>query len=252
VTRPADAPALVTIGNFLFRYRKFVLVPALLVMCAIFPPLLWRQSLHLDARVDGLGIAIALTGQLLRAAVIGYAYIKRGGLSGTVYASGLVSQGFFAHSRNPLYLGNLLILSGLMIVHNNPWVYGIGLPLAIFVYRAIVAAEESYLSTRFGEEYASYCRRVNRWLPDLRGLGRTLAGLRFNRRRLVVKEYGTAYAWLTAAFILLARETILFAAQGPRRLRLQEIGLLWILCTAGWATARYLKKKRLLTQHVPA
>jgi len=252
VTLAADTSALVTIGNFLFRYRKFVLVPALLVLCAIFPPILARHDARLDAWFNRLGLGIAFAGQILRAAVIGYAYIKRGGLSGKVYAAGLVSQGLFAHSRNPLYLGNLLILCGLMIVHNNPWVYLIGLPLAILVYSAIVAAEESYLRARFGEEYGDYCRQVNRWLPNLRGLGRTLAGMRFNWRRLVVKEYGTAYAWLTAALILLAREAVLFSGDGRMRLRLEELGLLLILCTAGWATARTLKKKRLLTQHAPA
>jgi len=35
-------------------------------------------------------------------------------------------EGFFAHSRNPLYLGNLLGILGLLIIHNSPWAYAIG------------------------------------------------------------------------------------------------------------------------------
>lgn len=239
-------------GNFLFRYRKFVLVPMLLMLCALFPPGFPSGSQRLDGWLDLLGLAVALSGQGLRAAVIGYAYIKRGGLSGQVYASSLQMQGFFAHSRNPLYLGNLLILTGLLIVYHSPWVYLIGLPFAIFVYSAIVAAEEAYLRSRFGEEFEAYCRRVNRWLPDLRGLGRTLGGMRFNWRRLLVKEYGTAYAWMAGALLLLAREATLYSSYGQQRLYLQELGALLGVLTAGWATVRYLKKKRLLTQNAPA
>ena len=43
---------------------------------------------------------------------IGYEYIVRGGRQGKVYAEDLVQGGVFAHSRNPLYLGNLLIIVG--------------------------------------------------------------------------------------------------------------------------------------------
>jgi hypothetical protein len=93
---------------------------------------------------------------------------------------------------------------------------------------------------------------VNRWLPDLRGLGRTLGGMRFNWRRLLVKEYGTAYAWMAGALLLLAREATLYSSYGQQRLYLQELGALLGVLTAGWATVRYLKKKRLLTQNAPA
>jgi hypothetical protein len=66
------------------------------------------------------------------------AYIKRGGKAGKVYAPRLVTQGLFGHSRNPLYVGNLLVLLGVFLVHNNSVVYHIGVPFFLFAYTSIV------------------------------------------------------------------------------------------------------------------
>src|SRR5581483_667841 len=139
-----------------------------------FRPVLWRGSMAADAWLDGLGLVVALTGQGLRAAVIGYAYIKRGGVNKRIHADQLVTEGLFAHARNPLYVGNLLILAGLFIIHNHPAVYMLGGLYFVSAYIAIVAAEERFLSDKFGGAYDDYCRRVPRWLPDLRGLRDTL------------------------------------------------------------------------------
>ncbi len=248
---PRRAP-LVRCGNFLFRYRKWVLAPVLLLMFVGLRPILPRGSPRLDRWLDLVGLAIALSGQGLRAAVIGYAYVRRGGLSGRVHADDLVTEGIFRHARNPLYLGNILILLGLLIVFNNPWAYLAGLPFVLFIYVSIVAAEECYLTSRFGERYAEYCRHVNRWLPDPRGLSWTLAGLRFNWRRLVIKEYGSAYAWLATAVLLLADEAHAYSIPARERRYLAELATSLAFLTACWAAARFAKKRRLLTETPPA
>jgi hypothetical protein len=196
--------------------------------------------------MDLLGVAVAVAGQSFRAAVIGYAYIKRGGKHGQVYAARLVREGFFAHSRNPLYLGNLLVLLGLFIIHNNTWVYVLGLPFFGFAYRAIVAAEEAYLRQKFAAAYDDYCRRVPRWLPDLRGLSRSLEGFRFDRKRVIVKEYGSAYAWTATAVLLLAYEAVTRSDYTDELPRLTVLAILLALLTAGWAAARYMKKGTVL------
>src|SRR5678815_5444661 len=59
------------------------------------------------------GLLIALSGQVLRAVTIGLEYIIRGGRNRQVYAEKLVTGGMFAHCRNPLYVGNFLVLVGL-------------------------------------------------------------------------------------------------------------------------------------------
>ena len=69
--------------------------------------------------MDAIGILVSLLGQSLRVLVIGLVYITRGGQNRQVWANALVDTGMFAHSRNPLYLANLLLFLGLAIVHNG-------------------------------------------------------------------------------------------------------------------------------------
>ncbi len=239
---PGSSP-LVACGNLLFRYRNGVFPAVLLVLFTAFAPVYPAGSARLDPWVDLLGLAVALAGQSLRAAVIGYAYIRRGGRRGRVYAERLVTEGFFRHSRNPLYLGNLLVLLGLFLIHGHPWVLVLGLAFFGFAYRAIVAAEEAYLAAKF-PEYEDYCRRVRRWLPDFRGLGVSLERFEFDWKRVVVKEYGSAYAWTASAALLLAYETLVHDHAGPGRL--VALAVVLGLLTLGWAGARYLKKGSIL------
>jgi protein-S-isoprenylcysteine O-methyltransferase Ste14 len=244
----ARVSPLVPWGDFFFRYRNGIFPLVLLALFAGFRPVYPYGSERLDGWMDLVGIAVALAGQGLRVAVIGYAYIKRGGKNKQVYASRLVTEGFFAHSRNPLYLGNLLILLGLFVIHNNVWAYALGMAFFLFAYRAIVAAEESYLGDRFGEEYAAYCRRVNRWLPNLQGLGRSLEGMRFAWRRVVNKEYGSTYAWCASAVLLLAYDTLTYFDYEERQWYLNALAALLVILTTTWAIIRHLKRSRRLEE----
>lgn len=243
---PTRVRPLVWWGNFFFRYRNGLFPVVLVALFVAFRPVYPRGSEPLDNWVDLLGLTVAVAGQCLRFAVIGYAYIKRGGKNKQVYAEKLVTEGFFRHSRNPLYLGNLLVLLGLFIIHNNPWVYVLGFAFFLFAYSAIVAAEEEYLREKFGAEYEEYCRRVNRWLPDFRGLRRSIEGMRFTWRRVVTKEYGSTFAWCAGALLLLAHDTLVYSDYEQRRSYLNTLAALLVVVTIGWAAIRYLKKNRRL------
>jgi protein-S-isoprenylcysteine O-methyltransferase Ste14 len=93
-------------------------------------------------------------------AVVGYAYIIRGGKNRQVYAEDLVTGGFFNHSRNPLYVGNLLILLGPAAHMERTAAYLVGVPFFLIGYSAIVAAEEAFLRRKFGAQYDAYAARV--------------------------------------------------------------------------------------------
>jgi protein-S-isoprenylcysteine O-methyltransferase Ste14 len=186
------------IGAFLFRYRNalgpVLCLLALFVTHPSYP--LGRGSLNL--LLDLAGIFVALLGEALRIVTIGYEYIERGGRNRQVYASRLVQGGVFAQCRNPLYVGNILLTLGLALIVNAMVFYLIVLPLVIYAYTAIVAAEEQFLRNTFGTEFDQYCRRVNRWIPSLRGWRAAIAGMRFNWRRVLVKEYNTIFVVLLA------------------------------------------------------
>lgn len=235
-------------GNFLFRYRNGLFFAVLVVLFAVFRPVAPQGSARLDAWLDLLGFAVAALGQALRAAVIGFAYIKRGGLNKRIHADTLVTEGFFAHVRNPLYDGNLLILLGLFIIHNNPWVYAIGIPFFATAYAAIVAAEEAFLREKFGAAYEGYCRSTGRWIPRLRGLRATMEGMEFNWRRVIIKDYSSGYTWMAAALILVAYARCLNPGLPAAGGEVAALGAALVLLTAAFLTARYLKKNRILTE----
>ncbi len=195
--------SMVKIGNFLFHYRNGIFPATFLILVLIGQPKLLFGSQGWDMALDIIGLLVSASGQLLRIVTIGYDYIRRGGVNRKIQADRLVTGGMFSHSRNPLYLGNLLMFIGLTMVINSPIIYLIGIPLAFFVYAAIIAAEEEFLRGKFGADYEDYCRRVNRLWPNLKGFSRSIAGMEFHWKRVIVKEYNTTFAWLLTALALI-------------------------------------------------
>lgn len=237
---------LVRYGNFLFQKRNGLFPVVLLALFFAFRPTYPAGSERLDRILDAVGLLTALAGQALRVAVIGFAYIIRGGKNRRVYAEDLVTSGLFAHSRNPLYLGNILVLFGLFIIHNNAWVYAIGVPFFVTAYIAIVAAEEAYLRGKFGAAYDAYARDVPRWFPRLRGVGDTVAGMRFDWRRVVLKEYTSTFVWTGGAVVLMIAETLVHHSYAERARYLNSLWACLAVLAVGWGIARYLKKSRRL------
>lgn len=233
---------LVRYGDFVFRYRNGLFPVVLGVLLLGFRPEAgWGSAA--DRWLDALGLLLALAGEGLRVLVVGLAYIKRGGVNKRVYADSLVTGGIFAHCRNPLYVGNVLVLLGLFAIHGNPWVWALGTGFVLISYAAVVAAEERYLRARFPGEYAEYCRRVNRWLPDPRGLGATLRGMRFNWRRVLVKEYSSATSFVVAICVLLGWEILATHPGEDVAARLWGLAAVAVLAGAGAVAVRRLKKR---------
>ncbi len=237
---------LVACGNFLFRYRNGLFALVLFLLLFGLPPHPFGNDLARDRWLDLAGWLVALAGQALRAAVIGLAYIKRGGLNKKVHADDLVTEGLFRHCRNPLYVGNLLILAGLFLIHNNPLVYLVGGGFFLGAYVAIVAAEEQFLAGKFGRAYQEYCRTTPRWWIDPRGLGRTLEGMRFNWKRVLAKDYASAFTWIVTALALMAWEAVATVGWSAALPRVEESGLLALLGLLLLLAVRWLKKNRLL------
>jgi hypothetical protein len=193
-----------------------------------------------------LGFSIAIIGQVCRVATIGLKYIIRGGKNRRVYAEDLVTTGLFAHSRNPLYVGNVLILIGLGIMSNTLLFNLILSPLFVFFYQSIIRAEENFLRNKFGEAFDQYCADVNRWIPRLTGLGETLNSMRFNWNRVIIREYTSAYIWLSGAVLVvlntlhkLPGEVLFNRYVTPL---LVTLGILLVL----YLFTRYLKKSKKL------
>ena len=238
----ARQAAAARIGHLVYRGRDALFPIVLLTIAFGTRPSLSGGSVATDHLVDAIGIGVALLGESLRVLVIGLVYITRGGQNRQVWANSLVDTGMFAHSRNPLYVANLLLFVGLAIVHNGWAMYLLVVPFFVFAYVCIVAAEEQYLYGRFGEAYTDYCRQVPRWLPSLRGLSNTLRSTEFDWLKVLRKEYGTPFAWTSGVLILLVWEH--YGAAGASPLGQGELAVIiaiWIVLAVAYLTVRTLK-----------
>ena len=116
-----------------------------------------------------------------------------------------MTEGIFNHCRNPLYMGNILMLLGVGILANSLLYLVVVIPIFLFIYHAIVLAEENFLRQQFGPGFDQYCQRVKRWLPSLKGIGKTFGSMQFNWRRWILKEHTTQFIWLSGITLLLLR-----------------------------------------------
>ncbi|MGA3210958.1 MAG: isoprenylcysteine carboxylmethyltransferase family protein [Terriglobales bacterium] len=98
------------------------------------------------------GLAIAGAGLVLRAAASGIVQKN----------SELATSGPYAYTRNPLYLGSMIIGAGFAVAARSVWVF-IGL-LAFFllIYFPVIKAEERFLRSRF-PEFDAYAQQVPRF-----------------------------------------------------------------------------------------
>jgi protein-S-isoprenylcysteine O-methyltransferase Ste14 len=224
-------------GNFLFHTRN-VLFPVIIAMVLfLWPPLAIDNIPGVYLMI--IGLLMVLVGQGLRILTIGLVYIVRGGQRRRIYAKKLVTDGLFSHCRNPLYVGNILIVNGFLFISGNITGMIIGSLVFLTIYRLIVYSEESFLSATFGEAYTAYCANVPRWIPRPAGLKETINNYRFDWPAVAVKEYGTIFTSLMISLGLIAWKLYLVDKLVEYQLSLTGFA---ILVVAAYGIVRYLKK----------
>jgi protein-S-isoprenylcysteine O-methyltransferase Ste14 len=76
----------------------------------------------------------------------------------------MVQDGFYRFSRNPMYLGMLLVLTGVGLWLGNVLALLLAPAFVVIMTRWYIVREEQLLENRFGEVYRAYCARVRRWV----------------------------------------------------------------------------------------
>ena len=115
---------------------------------------LWRHAARPGA--IALSLLLVLPGLWLRGYAAGYVKKNRE----------LTQTGPYAHTRNPLYLGSILIAAGFAVALLN-WVVAVMLAaMFLIIYVPVIASEERFLRANF-PDFEAYCRRVPRLIPRL-------------------------------------------------------------------------------------
>lgn len=140
---------------------------ALLIAAAMFAAARWSPLVSFNLpRATLLGILVAALGGIVSTA--GTRSFRRAKTTVNPLhperASSVVTTGIYRHTRNPMYLGLLLVLAGLFLALGG---LSAALGPILFVWyisRFQVAPEERALQAKFGVEYVEYQARVRRWL----------------------------------------------------------------------------------------
>jgi protein-S-isoprenylcysteine O-methyltransferase Ste14 len=76
----------------------------------------------------------------------------------------IVGAGPYRFTRNPMYLGMVLLCIGTAVLLSNWWILALTPICALALWWFAIRPEEAYLEEKFGEDYRAYKRRVRRWL----------------------------------------------------------------------------------------
>jgi hypothetical protein len=78
----------------------------------------------------------------------------------------LVTTGPFAYTRNPMYLGHIIFLTGLALTLQSLFAAALAAATAVW-FQFRVLRDENRLVRRFGEPYVAYLGKVKRWIPGI-------------------------------------------------------------------------------------
>ena len=145
------------IRNFFFANRSFTPIPIALSIIYFAQP--ENQNIV-------LGFMVLLVGELIRMWSVSYA----GGETRTtsVGAPSLCTAGPYGYVRNPIYVGNMLMYLGIVIIAGSPNLMLMVLAtMSFFIiqYSLIISLEEEKLDELFGPEYVTYKSNVRAILP---------------------------------------------------------------------------------------
>ena len=136
------------------RVARRIRVPLGFLTAALYLFELWRREPHPAAIACSL--LLVVPGLWLRAYASGYVKKNRE----------LAQTGPYAYTRNPLYLGSILIAAGFAVALLSWPVAAMLTAMFLIIYVPVIASEERFLRTTF-PEFSEYCRRVPRLIPRL-------------------------------------------------------------------------------------
>jgi protein-S-isoprenylcysteine O-methyltransferase Ste14 len=147
------------IRTFLFKNRSYTPIP-LVIAILYFTNTIYPYIIY--------GLILIALGEGIRINAVRYA----GGVTRTVKvgAPSLCTSGPYARSRNPLYFGNMIIYSGVVLFSGGPMMVPLLCSVLLFFtfqYYMIISLEEETLRNLFKDQYLKYCKNVPRLFPRI-------------------------------------------------------------------------------------
>jgi len=138
----------------------FVALPGI-VAFAVPAILSWRSTLQ----PGPLGISVFAAGLAVLLWCVGAFYVVgKGTLASWSPPRKIVTVGLYRLSRNPMYVGVLLVITGWALLFRSPLLAGYAAAVALVFHLQLLLHEEPWLARTFGDEWAAYRKRVPRWI----------------------------------------------------------------------------------------
>lgn len=187
----ATQPASATVRNTWARIARRIRVPLSFLAAGAFIWLARPTRLSLV-----IGTLAVIPGLFLRGLASGHVQKDKQ----------LTTSGPYGYTRNPLYLGSLIMATGFAMAARSWWIVILIAVMFILIYVPVIAAEERYLRQTFSE-YDDYAQHVPRMLPRLtryRAQDGSYSAERFWKHR----EYQASLGCLAILAILVAKLAI--------------------------------------------
>ncbi len=249
-----DAPENATqrCGRWLFEHRSYTLVPlAALIVAAAWTGIGQVAAGSAVAVVlKALGLALLVGGEAVRFNVAARSHRGTSGRGTVIHASALVTGGFYARTRNPLYLANLMLWVGASLLIPSVPLALLAVTVVGLQYFLIIQAEERFLMAEYGDTYRAYCRMVPRLLPGL-GFrsGETAAAQRpgvdpapANWRRGLFREHDTIFLILLGVWGVFWLQALRASAHSPSAIPDWAWIATIVAPTGGWLAVKTVKR----------
>lgn len=213
-------------GDILFRYRSYI--PLIMVPLIIFSLLDFGQNLFTQGKYNHTLVITALVvgclGQWIRILVAGY--VPQGTSGRNVHgqvAHSLNTTGMYSLCRNPLYLGNFLMMLAPVILLGNWLLLLLFCALFRIYYERIIYTEERFLEEKFGEEYKKWAQKTPAFFPSFKMYKKSV--LDFSLKTMLKREYHSFFGLTTSLFF--ANYLIVSISQESFKVTLNPI-LSWV------------------------
>lgn len=202
-------------GRFLFRWRSFI--PLVLIGPII---LALTQTAHFEdvfgETVSDLWLAfsfgLALFGLAVRWITVGFVPAGTSGRNTKDQrAEFLNTDGMYSVVRNPLYLGNFLAWMGVTL-SVEVWWFALIVGLVYWIYiERVIAAEEQYLTEKYGETYTQWASKTPVFIPNFKLWRPSFLPLSF--RTILRREYNGFFAVCAAFFTIHMMMDVVFEGE---------------------------------------
>jgi protein-S-isoprenylcysteine O-methyltransferase Ste14 len=147
--------------------RKFPFPPAIPIVALLLSwgaGRLWPIDVNWPAWSQWIGWALVIAACGLALSAVRTFRRHRTTVNPLARATTIVASGPFRYTRNPMYVSLLALHVGGMLAFRLPWAAILLVPVFLALNFGVIAPEEKYLASEFGEPYRLYQQRVRRWL----------------------------------------------------------------------------------------